>query len=98
MTNHSVQHPLRVAFLLTLVVGIVLLLATAVAAETPDAGGDAGAVSTHVVVSGDTLWDIASRHTDPGGDVRRTVFDIQRASGLEGSLLVPGQVLRIPAG
>jgi nucleoid-associated protein YgaU len=52
----------------------------------------------HRVAAGDTLWDIASRHTAPGGDVRRTVFDIQRASGIEGSLLVPGQVLRIPAG
>ena len=98
MTNHSVQHPLRVAMLLTLVVGIVLLLATAVAAETPDTDGGTEAFTTHVVVTGDTLWDIASRHTDPGGDVRRTIFDIQRASGLEGSLLVPGQVLRIPAG
>jgi len=98
MTNHSVQHPLRVAFLLTLVVCIVLLLASAVAAETPETGGEAVASTTHVVVSGDTLWDIASRHTDAGGDVRRTIFDIQRASGLEGSQLFPGQVLRIPAG
>ena len=94
----SVQRPIMVVVLLTLaVVVLLLLLANAVGALS--AAGDGGnTVMTHRVAAGDTLWDIAADHTDPGDDVRKTVFEIRRASGLEGSMLYPGQVLRIPTG
>ena len=54
--------------------------------------------STHQVVSGDTLWDIAATYAEPGDDVRKAVFHIQQANGLESSVIVPGQELRIPTG
>jgi nucleoid-associated protein YgaU len=48
-----------------------------------------------VVHSGDTLWSIA---TSVAGDddVRAVVDEIQRANGLHGADLVPGQVLLLP--
>ncbi len=89
--------PARVVVLLTaIVVLIVLLLANVVGASgagTPDGPGEYG---THVVVVGDTLWDIAAESTTPGEDVRRVVFEIQRLNDLEGSVILPGQVLRVP--
>jgi nucleoid-associated protein YgaU len=51
--------------------------------------------SSVVVRSGDTLWSIA---TSVAGDddVRAVVDEIQRANGLRGADLVPGQVLVLP--
>jgi len=48
-----------------------------------------------VVQPGDTLWSIAG---SLGGDddVRAVVDEIQELNGLEGSALVPGQVLVLP--
>jgi nucleoid-associated protein YgaU len=43
---------------------------------------------------GDTLWSIAARHY--GGDPRRGVWRLQTTNDLNGSALVPGQVLRVP--
>lgn len=64
------------------------------------AGADAGTPPTppqeYVVKSGDTLWDVAARHTAPGGDVRVVIGRIMDATGLTASSLRPGQVLLIP--
>ncbi|MBW8487630.1 LysM peptidoglycan-binding domain-containing protein [Actinomadura parmotrematis] len=49
-----------------------------------------------VVGPGDTLWDIALR-TDPHADPRRTVRRISDLNGLSGSIVQPGQRLRVPA-
>jgi LysM repeat protein len=98
----SVNSPVRAAVLLTTVaVVVVLLLANAFAADggvpAAEAVGPAGAVE-YLVVTGDTLWEIAALYTPAGEDVRHTVFDIQRANGLQGSLIFPGQVLTVPVG
>jgi LysM domain len=58
------------------------------------AGVDA-AVVQHTVVSGDTLWDLASA-IDPGGDPRPIVDRIQQLNGLSGSELTVGMRLRLP--
>lgn len=95
----SVKSPIRAAVLLTTVaLGVVLLLANAVFASDGASGGDPAGWVEHQVVAGDTLWDIAAGHTEAGGDVRRTVYDIRRANGLESAAIVPGQVLQIPVG
>ncbi len=51
---------------------------------------------TYVVRSGDTLWNIAARHYGETLDLRRAVFDIREASGLQGAALVPGETLTLP--
>jgi nucleoid-associated protein YgaU len=52
-------------------------------------------VSSVVVEPGDTLWSIAASAAD-GDDVRDVVDRIQELNRLEGSGLVPGQVLLLP--
>lgn len=53
-----------------------------------------GGAST-VVRPGDTLWSIA-RSVAGDADVRVVVDEIQRLNGLEGTALVPGQILELP--
>jgi len=87
------QLSVRLALLLATVCVVFLLF-----------GGSADAESTttppieYVVASGDTLWGIASAVAPPGSDVRRFIADIGRLSGIEGSVIHPGQVLLIPSG
>ncbi|MEO5854362.1 MAG: LysM peptidoglycan-binding domain-containing protein [Nocardioides sp.] len=50
------------------------------------------------VAPGETLWDIASRLTATGDDVRGVMYDIKRLNALDSSGLTAGQRLRVPAG
>lgn len=91
----------RVVVLLTsIALALVLLLAGAVVAraDDPEVPVTPQSTITHMVQSGDTLWVIAGGYTPPGDDVRVVIEDIKRANGLTTSLIVPGQVLIIPAG
>jgi len=49
----------------------------------------------HVVQAGDTLWSIAVRMSE-GSDPRMVVDAIERANGIQGRPIVPGQRLQIP--
>ena len=49
-----------------------------------------------IVLSGDTLWDIAGRYTDNTKDIRKTVFEIKERNQLTTVNLMPGQELIIP--
>jgi nucleoid-associated protein YgaU len=49
----------------------------------------------HVVQAGDTLWSIAVPMSE-GSDPRMVVDAIERANGIQGRPIVPGQRLRIP--
>jgi nucleoid-associated protein YgaU len=52
---------------------------------------------TRVVVEpGDTVWSIAGEVAGQDRDVRPVVDAIERLNDLEGSLVVPGQVLHLP--
>ncbi|MGI8644833.1 MAG: LysM peptidoglycan-binding domain-containing protein [Nocardioides sp.] len=53
--------------------------------------------SVVMVAPGETLWDIASRITPSGDDVRDTMYDIKRLNALESSALDAGQRIRVPA-
>ena len=86
--------PARVVVSTVLVVALLVVLVGTDGAATPD--DLPSATRTHLVVTGDTLWDIADAHTLPGDDVRRTVYEIRRHNALDGSVIVPGQVLQIP--
>ena len=66
----------------------------ALSAARPSSG--AGPERTYTVRSGDTLWSIASARY--GGDPRAAVWEIQHRNHVDGGLLIPGTVLRLPAG
>jgi nucleoid-associated protein YgaU len=75
------------------IVVIVAILAVAVAwgARRSDS---AGREQVYVVRAGDTLWTIAATHY--GGDPREGVYRLEDRNHLAGSLVQPGQKLRLP--
>jgi len=95
----SASTPLRVVVLLTSVaLALVLLLTSTVVARATDGSGDEF-VTPRVeleVTPGDTLWGIAAAYTEPGDDVRETIFEIKQANQLESSVIVVGEILVIP--
>lgn len=54
-------------------------------------------VTTHAVVAGETLWQIASSVAAPGEDVRDVVAELRDLNGMADSSLIAGQVLLVPA-
>jgi nucleoid-associated protein YgaU len=62
----------------------------------PDAGLRLAGESSVVVERGDTVWSIADRVTGSDEDVRAVVAAIVALNDLEDSVVVPGQVLRVP--
>ncbi len=81
----------------------VLVLASGIAGAVvgrevlaPDPGLRLAGESSVVVEQGDTVWSIADRVTGPDEDVRAVVDAIVVLNDLEGSVVVPGQVLQVP--
>ncbi len=97
MPRHTVI-PSRVLIVIsTVVVALVLLLASSVMATYDPAGAaDPYLVAEYEVRSGDNLWDIAGRHTSADRDIRNTIEAIKRLNHLDSSTIHPGQVLEIP--
>ncbi len=62
----------------------------------PDPGLRLAGESSVVVEQGDTVWSIADRVTGSDEDVRAVVDVIVALNDLEDSVVVPGQVLRVP--
>ena len=75
------------------IVVIVALLTLAVAWGARRSDG-AGREQMYVVQAGDTLWSIAAAHY--GGDPREAVWRLEDRNHLGGSLVRPGQHLRLP--
>ena len=70
----------------------VLLVAWAVGARASDG---AQPEQIYVVQAHDTLWTISGRFFH--GDPREGVWKLQHRNHLAGTLIVPGQRLRVPA-
>ena len=77
-------------FVRIVVVAALALFLWAAFARSSDASGPE---RSYVVQPYDTLWTIAARgYADP----REGVWEIRRRNGLDGSTIVPGQVLVLP--
>jgi LysM repeat protein len=77
-------------FVRIVVVVALALFLWAAFARSSDASGPE---RRYVVEPYDTLWSIASQgYADP----REGVWEIRRRNGLDGSTIVPGQVLVLP--
>ena len=75
------------------IVVIVALLTLAVAWGARRSDG-AGGEQVYVVRAGDTLWSIAAAHY--AGDPREAVWRLENRNGLAGSVVRPGERLRLP--
>ena len=96
MSRHTVI-PSRVLIVIsTVVVALVLLLASSVQATGELTEFVEISTAEYKVRSGDNLWDIAADHTPHGRDVWTTIESIKRMNDIQGSVIQPGQVLEIP--
>ena len=85
-------------FVAALALGAAIALGASIAPLVD--GGDGGlrlaGESSVVVQPGDTVWSIAGEVAGNGRDVRVVVDAIEELNDLEGSVVVPGQVLELP--
>ena len=75
-------------------IGIVVLSAVLLWAMFARDTGASRTARTYRVEPGDSLWAIAAERY--AGDPREGVWKLERANGLAGVTIVPGQVLRLP--
>lgn len=73
-----------------------LLLYSGYVLGTCAAADEVYTTKTVTVYSGDTMWDIASRWTEDGEDVRAVIYRICEANGLASTDLHPGQKIIVP--
>jgi hypothetical protein len=78
-------------FVRILAIAVLALVGWAVAART---SSGAGHPVRYVVRPTDTLWSIAERHY--AGDPRDAILRVERANGLGGPTIVPGETLLLP--
>lgn len=78
-------------FARVLIVVVVAVVVWAVFAHDSGAGGPE---RRYEVRRGDTLWSIAE--STYAGDPRKGVWELQRRNGLDGTTIVPGQLLVLP--
>lgn len=90
-TTAKRQLSVRLSTFLGAVLTVFLLIGGAAGAESP-----ANPALEYEVAAGDTLWQIAADHAEPGVDVRNLIADIKEISGIDSSTIYPGQLLRIP--
>ncbi|WP_312334927.1 cell division suppressor protein YneA [Anaerospora hongkongensis] len=76
----------------------LVLLATSVVDVFTDFNEEAVVhYKTVVVEKGDTIWNIAAKHTTQQDDIRNVIAMIKQANHLDQSVQIyPGQTLRIP--
>lgn len=91
-TTSDTNVLVRTAVLLTMVVAAFFLVFSA----GVDADSTPRETVLHVVQPGDTLWNLASRYTPAGDDVRVTVGVIRDINGLSQSSVAVGSAIQVP--
>lgn len=89
----------RLARTAVVLLALLTVLAFGLAGRMPASAGDSApvaATTTVVVQPGQTLWGIAQT-VAPNDDVRATIERLVSLNNLEGTTVVPGQKLVVPA-
>ncbi|MBP2656647.1 MAG: yneA [Firmicutes bacterium] len=80
-----------------LVMSLVLILFAITPLAISRAFVDTTTYETVFVKSGDTVWQIAAKHTTAKDDVRELIYEIRRINKLDNNAKVyPGQALKVP--
>lgn len=90
MSSHAQLLSVRLLFLLMALAALLLLSSNRVDAVEPLR------TTEYVVVTGDTLWDIAAGLTNPGDSVRETIGLLREINQMATTDLRPGQRLLVP--
>ncbi|MCX7951958.1 MAG: LysM peptidoglycan-binding domain-containing protein [Clostridiales bacterium] len=48
------------------------------------------------VEKGDTIWNISLKYTPKNKDVRKTVYEIRKLNNIDNSIIIPGQIIKVP--
>ena len=83
-----------IAFFCVIVLGVVLAMPFVAQGQTSHAERTSQFVC---VQSGDTLWSIGAEHCGQGLSVAESVHWIVDRNDLSSSLIVPGQIIEVPA-
>ena len=83
-----------IAFFCIIVLGVVLAMPFVAQGQTSHAERTSQFVC---VQSGDTLWSIGAEHCGQGLSVAESVHWIADRNDLSSSLIVPGQIIEVPA-
>lgn len=83
-----------IAFFCIIVLGVVLAMPFVAQGQTSHAERTSQFVC---VQSGDTLWSIGAEHCGQGLSVAESVHWIVDRNDLSSSLIVPGQIIEVPA-
>ena len=73
---------------------VILAVFAVVVAWGARRSDSAGPEQVYVVQAGDSVWSIAAANY--GGDIREAVWRLEDRNHLAGSLVSPGQKLRLP--
>ena len=87
--KHKTHRPMCVIFLVVLTIFIICNLSGKYTRKTVKTE-----VEIYTVKQGDTLWGIAKQHVD--GDPREFIYQVRKLNNI-GSVIQPGQELKIPA-
>jgi len=91
--RYRLKNKKRFAFIISLIV-----LAVTFAGFITSAGASSPQPDEHKVIrveKGDTLWEIASTHSD-NIDIRKYIYNIKQLNNLTGDTIYEGQVLLLP--
>lgn len=100
MNTKKTTHRIKSRFRFTVFVVLMMLLLVT-ASNTVLGLSDASSLTKPeyarvLIISGDTLWDIASRYHHEGDDVRKFVYEICELNDISADSIYPGQSLLIP--
>lgn len=99
MKRYKLKNKRRFYTIVAVTVFMLSLWFTAVFYHPKVEGETLSSYKTVTVEYGDTIWDIAQKYNNCSiKDLRMFVYNIEKVNGLEGELIKPGQVLRIPQG
>lgn len=49
-----------------------------------------------IVEKGDTIWNISLKYTPKNKDIRKTVYEIKKINNIDNSIIIPGQIIKVP--